>query len=182
MQEKRVFGYSHSRAIMAGLSHYASHQGRDLDYRFIEKPGETDLFKETIRLASEEKGKVKFLLYVDSISELAGNSLSDLKDALTAVQKAGLILRSLSEPQYDYDQYMKMICFMEDLLPEYRMKRREYAAALMYEIGTDIGTIREKTGLSESEVFQAIADYKRGQEQKTAKVQEEQTNETEPEE
>lgn len=160
----RSFGYSHSHAVMAALKVHvrtikcAIHDG----YDFIEKPGEHKEFDKMIELA-KEGGKDK--LFVDSIKEFAGNSLSDFKAAIIAIEDAGMIVASLAEPAYSYDSYMTIIEVLESFMPGYQKQRQKIEAVTMCRLDIDPEKICEMTGLSKADVFQAVADYTREQEQ-----------------
>lgn len=160
----RDFGYAHSEAIMAGLKADANKKGAYISdgYTFLDKPGEYKELEKMIQVA-RQGGKDR--LYVDTVKELAGHSLTDFKGALTAIHEAGMLITSLTEPHYKFHDFMAAIEVLEDLMPVYRMNRQSITAAVMCLMGSEISHISQYTGLSEADVLQAAADYKREQEQ-----------------
>lgn len=105
-------------------------------------------------------------LYVDTVKEFAGTSLTDFKNALTAIEDAKLEIVSAVEPQYNYHHFMTAIEVMESLEPGYAKNRQSIVAVTMSKLGAEMADICGKTGLNESDVFQAVAEYTREQEQK----------------
>lgn len=164
----RPFAYAHSAAIMNALVAVAKTRGYHFSggYQFIEKRGEHTAFDKMIDLA-KEVGSIN-PLYVDTVKEFAGASLADFKAALTAIEEAKLDIVSAAEPPYNYYHFMTAIEVLEDLEPGYVKNRQSIAAVTMFQLNRDLGEICEQTGLSQSEVFQAIADYKQEQEQEQA--------------
>ena len=162
----RSFGYSHSYAVMNALKYHVKNiKGSYIGegYDFIEKPGERKAFDAMIELAKQGG---RDMLYVESITEFAGNSLTDLKDALTAIEETGMLIESQREPIYSYINFMTLLEPLEELMPEYQKKRQQIMAVGMAQVmNIDIKEICERTGLSEADVFQAVADYKRQEEQ-----------------
>ena len=106
--QPRAFGYAHSHAIMDALKSRAQARRSFIGagYDFVEKPGEDDAFRDMIELAAQGGHDI---LYVDSVKEFAGHSLSNLKDSLTAIHKVGMLISSSAEANYDYDTYMTAI-------------------------------------------------------------------------
>ena len=70
------FGYAHSKAVMEGLKAYARLRNSIIteSYVYIEKEGETEAFNEMIKVATQGG---RDILYVDSVKEFAGKSLTD---------------------------------------------------------------------------------------------------------
>lgn len=165
----RSFGYSHSYAVMNALKYHVENIKRSYigeGYDFIEKPGEHKAFDAMIELAKQGG---RDMLYVESIKEFAGNSLTDLKDALTAIHEAGMLIESQRETTYDYINFMALLGPLEELMPEYQKHRQQMMAVGMAQVmDIDIKEICERTGLSEADVFQAVADYKRQEEREQA--------------
>lgn len=162
--QPRAFGYAHSHAIMDALKSRAQARRSFIGagYDFVEKPGEDDAFRDMIELAAQGGHDI---LYVDSVKEFAGHSLTDFKNSLTAIHKAGMLISSSAEPNYDYDTYMTAIEVLEDLTPAYRKSNQRIAAVTMHTMGADIPTICENLDLPQSEVYEAIASYKRSLEE-----------------
>lgn len=160
------FAYAHSSAIMRALVAVAQNWRHYIagGYQFIEKPGEHTEFDKMIKLA-EDCGCLN-PLYVDTVKEFAGTSLTDFKNALTAIENARLDIVSAAEPQYKYHHFMAAIEVLEDLEPGYIKNRESIMVAAMFKAGTDLGDICQYTGLKESFVLQAVAEYAREQEQK----------------
>lgn len=157
------FGYAHSEAIMAGLKARVRKNTYISDgYTFLDKPGEYKEFEKMLQVARQGDHD---MLYVDTVKEFAGESLADFKAMLTAIYDAGMLVTSLTEPHYKYHDFMAAIEVLEDLMPVYRMNRQSITAAVMYLMGNEISHISQYTGLSEADVLQAAADYKREQEQ-----------------
>lgn len=160
----RSFGYAHSHAVMEGLKAFVCtkncriHDG----YDFIEKPGEHKEFDKMIALAKECGQDI---LHVDTVKEFAGQSLSDFKDAIIAIEDAGMLVCSLTEPTYDYGNFMTIIELLESFMPGYQKQRRKIEAVTMCRLDIEMEEICRMTGLGEADVFQAVADYKREQEQ-----------------
>lgn len=165
----RSFGYSHSYAVMNALKYHVKYiKGSYIGegYDFIEKPGEHKAFDAMIELAKQGG---RDMLYVESIKEFAGNSLTDLKDALTAIHEAGMLIESQRETTYNYIDFMTLLRPLEELMPEYQKHRQQMMAVGMAQVmDIDIKEICERTGLSEADVFQAVADYKRQEEREQA--------------
>lgn len=138
--QPRAFGYTHSPAIMNALKSRAQARCSFIGagYDFVEKPGEDDAFRDMIELAAQGGHDI---LYVDSVKEFAGHSLTDFKDSLTAIK------------------------VLEDLTPAYRKSNQRIAAVTMHTMGADIPTICENLDLPQSEVYEAIAPYKRSLEE-----------------
>ena len=160
----RAFGYAHSPSILKALTIEAQNRRSYIagGYDFLEKRGEHTAFDEMIELA--QKGG-RDTLYVDTVKEFAGDSLADFKAALTAIENAGMLIISAAEPQYNYHHFMAAIEVLEDLEPGYIKNRESIMVAAMFKAGTDLGDICEYTGLKESFVLQAVAEYTREQEQ-----------------
>ncbi|NLV87567.1 MAG: hypothetical protein GX025_10205 [Clostridiales bacterium] len=161
----RPFAYAHSSAIMKALVAVAQNWRHYIagGYQFIEKPGEHTEFDKMIKLA-KDIDRIN-PLYVDTVKEFAGTSLADFKNALTAIEEAKLDIVSAAEPQYNYHHFMAAIEVLEDLEPGYIKNREGIMVAAMFKAGTDLGDICQYTGLKESFVLQAVADYKEEQEQ-----------------
>jgi hypothetical protein len=161
----RPFAYAHSAAIMNALKVEARNRQHFVSggYDFLEKQGEHTAFDKMIELA-KEVGRIN-PLYVDTVKEFAGTSLADFKNALTAIEEAKLDIVSAAEPQYNYYHFITAIEVLEALEPGYIKNRQSIAAVTMFQLNRDLGEICEQTGLSQAEVFQAIADYKQEQEQ-----------------
>lgn len=158
------FGYAHSRAVIEALKTFVGNRKSYIGggYDFLEQPGEHKAFDAMIELA--KKGGHDSL-YVDTVKEFAGSSLADFKAALTAINDAGMLVYSLTERNYDYYNFLTIIELIEALEPGYYKNRQSIMAVAMCMVDIDIAVICEKTGLSEADVFQAAADYKREQEQ-----------------
>ncbi len=105
-------------------------------------------------------------LYVDTVKEFAGTCLADFKNALTAIEEAKLDIVSMAEPHYNHHHFMTVIEVLEDLELGYVKNRQSIMAVAMFQLDTDLAEICEKTGLGQADVFQAVTDYKREQEQK----------------
>lgn len=161
----RPFAYAHSSAIMKALVAVAQNWRHYIagGYQFIEKPGEHTEFDKMIKLA-KDIDRIN-PLYVDTVKEFAGTSLADFKNALTAIEEAKLDIVSAAEPQYNYHHFITAIEVLEALEPGYVKNRQSIAAVTMFQLNRDLGEICDQTGLNQSEVFQAIADYKEEQEQ-----------------
>ena len=161
----RPFAYAHSAAIMNALKVEARNRQHFVSggYDFLEKQGEHTAFDKMIELA-KEVGRIN-PLYVDTVKEFAGTSLADFKNALTAIEEAKLDIVSAAEPQYNYHHFITAIEVLEALEPGYVKNRQSIAAVTMFQLNRDLGEICDQTGLNQSEVFQAIADYKEEQEQ-----------------
>lgn len=163
------FAYAHSPAIMKALVAVAQN-GRHYiagGYQFIEKPGEHTEFDKMIKLA-QDCGCLN-PLYVDTVKDFAGTSLTDFKNALTAIEDARLDIVSAAEPQYKYHHFITAIEVLEDLEPGYIKNRQGIVAVTMSKLGAEIEDICKETGLNQSDIFQAIAEYSREQEQKEQK-------------
>lgn len=169
--DAHAFAYAHSQAVMAGLMAHTEHKAYSIrsDYAYVEKPGETVMFQAMLEVA-EQGGKD--ILYVDTVKEFAGASLSEFKNNLTAIKKAGMTVQSLSEKNYNYDDFQTVIQVLEDLTPGYQKNYQQGLAAILNELGTNIQDICEQTGLRESDVYQAIAEHKREQERRREQEQE----------
>lgn len=158
------FAYSHSRAIVAGLVAfaYSRHLPIGDGYQFVEEDGGRAAFDRMIEIIrrSEERD----IVFVDTIKEFAGTSLADFKARLKALNDANVFVRSSSEPNYDYWNTLAVIEVVESLLPIYRQANNGIIAATLHMAGMDVKFIREHTGLSEAEIYQAIADCKRAYE------------------
>jgi hypothetical protein len=102
----RPFAYAHSSAIMNTLTTEAKNRRHFISggYDFLEKPGEHTAFDNMIKLAKEVGGINP--LYVDTVKEFAGTSLADFKNALTAIEDAGMRVISAAEPDYNYYHFM----------------------------------------------------------------------------
>ncbi|MDD4389256.1 MAG: hypothetical protein PHW03_00475 [Eubacteriales bacterium] len=167
MEDKkfRPFAYAHSPAVMRALTIEAKNRGHFISggYDFLEKPGEHTAFDEMIKRA-KDIGSIN-PLYVDTVKEFAGTSLADFKNALTAIEDAKLDIVSAAEPQYNYYHFMTAIEVLENLEPDYVKNREKIVAVTMCRLDVDPKDICKDTGLSEADVFQAVAEYKREQEQ-----------------
>lgn len=156
----RTFGYAHSSAVMRGLQAHARSR-RDVitdAYAYIDEPGNDEMFWKLIEIARQGGSDI---LYIDSVKELAGHSLSDFKQALTAIENAGMKVYSQAERDYDYAAFMTAIEVLEDLTPTYRKSNQRIAAITMHTMGADILKICEDLDMPQSEVYEAIASYKR---------------------
>lgn len=136
------FCFKHGAQVHVQRSHIAG------GYDFIEKPGERVAFDAMIALA-EQGGNDH--LFIDTVKELAGNSLADFKAALTAINDAGMTIHSLRERSCTYSDFMTVIEMMEELMPAYQKNWQSIMAVAMCMV--------------EADVFQAVANYKREQEQ-----------------
>lgn len=170
--QPRSFAYAHSNAIKKGLILYAKSIGHHIsdDYAYVDEPGKTDMFQAMLEIAALSK---KDILYVNSIKEFAGASLSEFKDNLTAIEKAGMKVISVSERNYDYGDFQTVIQVLEDLTPGFQKNYQQGLAAILYELGISVQDIVEQTDLSESDVYQAIAEHKREQERREREQKEE---------
>ena len=168
----RPFAYAHNNAVLAGLIANAKVRGHYISdgYAYLDKPGEYTEFAKMLDVAKQGG---RDILYLDTVKELAGRSLTDFKAALTAVHEAGMLISSQTEPPCDFLNYMAIIEALEDLMPGYQKERQKVAAVTMCQLDVDINEICERTGLNESDVFQAVADYKREQEQREQQEQNE---------
>ncbi len=158
------FAYAHSNAVMAGLRAHAKSRGDFITdaYAYIDRPGETDQFREMLKVAKQGG---RDILYVDSVREFAGRSLSDIKAALTAIQDAGMKIISLSERDYDYRAFMTAIEVLEELTPAYLKSHQGVAVITMFRMGREVREICEAIGWSEADVYEAITEYKRSLEE-----------------
>lgn len=138
-------------------------------YAYINKPGEDEAFRKMIKVAELGGSDI---LYVDSVKEFAGRSLADFKEALTAIEQAGMLVVSLTESEYDYKAFMTAIEVLEDLTPGYVKYRCGISAVTMFRMGADIQQICEDTGLSEADVYEFIAEYKRSIEEMETRLTE----------
>lgn len=156
----QCFGYAHSNAVMAGLKAHAKSRGSIITdaYAYIEEEGENTAFYKMIEVA---KRGGRDILYVDSVKEFAGDSLSDFKATLTAIEDAGMKVVSLSEKDYDYAAFMTAIKVLEDLTPTYRKCSSRFAAVAMFRMGISVDDICDGIGLNDDDVYEAIAEYKR---------------------
>ena len=163
--QPRSFAYAHSKAVIRGLMAHANSRKHYIgeDYAYIEKPGETVMFQAMLEVAEQGGNDI---LYVDTVKELAGNSLSEFKANLAAIEKAKMKIISLSEPHYDYNDFQTVIQVLEDLTPGYRKDYQRTLAVMLNDLGIVIRDIMEQTALSESDVYLAISEYKREQEQR----------------
>lgn len=163
------FAYAHSPAIMKALVAVAQNWRHYIagGYQFIEKPGEHTEFDKMIKLA-QDCGCLN-PLYVDTVKDFAGTSLTDFKNALTAIEDARLDIVSAAEPQYKYHHFITAIEVLEDLEPGYVKNRQSIVAVTMSKLDAEIEDICKETGLNQSDIFQAIAEYSREQEQKEQK-------------
>lgn len=159
----RTFGYAHSKAIMAALKEIVSKRGSIISggYDFLEKPGEHSQFDEMIALAKQGGRDV---LYVDTVKEFAGKSLMDFKQALSDIDASGMKICSQSEPNYSYGDYIAVIEVLEELMPGYQKNRQSIEAVALAKIDIAMEDICSHTGLAAADVFQALADYEREQE------------------
>lgn len=160
----QIFGYAHNHAVMAGLkAHAASKRTVITDaYAYIDKPGENIAFRKMLEVAKQGGHDI---LYVDSVKEFAGDGLADFKAALTAVEDAGMKVLSLTEQDYDYRAFMTAIEVLEDLTPAYQKSNQRIAAITMFRMGTEVQQICEHLDMKESDVYEAVASYKRGLEE-----------------
>ena len=170
--QPRSFAYAHSGAVIKALKICANGAGHYIgdDYAYMDEPGETVMFREMLEVATLSK---KDILYVNSVKEFAGASLSEFKDNLTAIEKTGMMVNSISEPSYKYSDFQTVIQVLEDLTPGYQKNYQQSLAAILNELGISIQDIMEQTDLSESDVYQAIAEHKREQERRREREQEE---------
>lgn len=164
MAESRTFGYAHSQAVLSGLMVHAKDKGSYIgrDYGYVDKPGEYEMFEEMLKIA---RLGMRDVLYVDTVKEFAGHSLADFKAALTAIRDAGMVVHSVTESNYNYDNYMTAIQVLEDLMPAYQKSRQHAAAVTMFRFGVGVEQICRELELSEAEVYEAIASYKRALEE-----------------
>ena len=156
----RTFGYAHSSAVMRGLQAHARSR-RDVitdAYAYIDEPGNDEMFWKLIEVARQGGSDI---LYIDSVKELAGHSLSDFKQALTAIENAGMKVYSQAERDYDYAAFMTAIEVLEYLTPTYLKSNQRIAAITMHTMGADVPKICEDLDMPQSEVYEAIASYKR---------------------
>lgn len=169
--QPRSFAYAHSKAVMKGLKIHANsmHHYIGDGYAYMDKPGEMVMFQEMLEVAALSKQDI---LFVESVKEFAGASLSEFKDNLAAIEKAGMRVNSLSEPNYKYSDFQTVIQVLEDLTPGYRKNYQQGLAAILNELGISVQNIMEQTDLSESDVYQAIAEHKREQERRREQEQE----------
>ena len=158
------FGYAHSNAVMAGLKAHAKSRGSIITdaYAYIEEEGENTAFYKMIEVA-KQGGRDFFS--VDSVKEFAGDSLSDFKAALTAIEDAGMKVVSMTEKDYDYAAFVTAIKVLEDLTPMFQKRDKYIVAVTMYAVGVDIPKICADLELSKAEVFEAIASYERKKEE-----------------
>jgi len=101
---------------------------------------------------------------VDTVKEFAGTSLADFKNALTAIEDAKLDIVSAAEPQYNYYHFMTVIEVLDSLEPGYVKNRKSIVAVTMSKLDVEIEDICKETGLNQSDVLQAVADYAREEE------------------
>lgn len=162
--DTRVFGYAHSNAVMAGLKAHAKSRRLTITdaYAYIEEEGENTALYEMVKIAKLGGNDI---LYVDSVKEFAGDSLSDFKAALTAIENAGMKVVSLTEKHYDYAAFMTAIKVLEDLTPAYRKNSCRVAAVTMYRMKMDVKRIAAELDMSEADIHEAIASYKRSLEE-----------------
>ena len=160
----RAFGYAHSTAVMRGLQAHARSRREVITdaYAYIDEPGDHEMFWKLIEVARQSG---KDIHYIDSVKELAGHSLADFKAALTAVENAGMKVHSQAERDYDYATFIAVIEVLEDLTPTYRKNNQRIAAITMHTMGADIAKICEDLDMPQSEVYEAIASYKRSLEE-----------------
>ncbi len=163
----QCFGYAHSNAVMAGLKAHAKSRGSIITdaYAYIEEEGENTAFYKMIEVAKQGG---RDILYIDSVKEFAGDSLSDFKAALTAIENAGMKVVSLSERDYDYAAFMVAVKVLEDTTPKYLKTRYSISAAAMHKVGASVDTICEELGLKPSEVYAIISSYKEEEEKEQA--------------
>lgn len=160
----RPFAYAHSTAVMRALTIEARDRGHFISggYDFLEEAGEHTAFDKMIQLAKEIG--VTNPLYIDTVKELAGHSLADFKHALTAIEDARLSVNSAAEPDYNYYNFMTAIEVLEALEPGYVKNRKSIVAVTMSKLDVEIEDICKETGLNQSDVLQAVADYAREEE------------------
>lgn len=156
----QIFGYAHSNAVMAGLKAHAKSRGLIItdEYAYIEEEGENTALYKMLNVA---KMGGRDILYVDSVKEFAGDSLSDFKAALTAIENAGMKVVSMTERDYDYAAFMTAIKVLEDLTPAFRRSNYRVAVVTMFRMGISVSDICAEVGLSKAEVYEAIASYER---------------------
>ena len=161
----RPFAYAHSAAVLRALTIEAKNRRHFIPggYDFLENPGEHTAFDKMIALA-KDIDRIN-PLYVDTVKEFSGTSRADFKNALTAIEEAKLDIVSVTEPQYNYHHFMTAIEVLEDLEPGYVKNRQSIVAVTMSKLGAEMADICQETGLNESDVFQAVAEYTREQEQ-----------------
>ena len=166
----QVFGYAHSHAVMAGLKAHVRGKGGIITdgYAYIDKPGEDDAFWDMIKVAKQGGQDI---LYIDSVKELAGRSLADFKQALTAIENAGMKVFSMAERDYDYAAFMTAIRVLEDLTPAFQKSKQFVAAITMFRMGADVQQICDDLGMKKSEVYEAIASYTQSLEELEAREQ-----------
>lgn len=173
MCEPRNFAYAHSQAVMAGLRSYADQRRAYIrsDYEFQDEPGEYTAFKRMLRTAGESKGTDT--LYIESIKDLAGTCLDDFRKNLQAVEQARMKVKSIAEPHYDYFEFMTVIGAMESFTPMYQKSRKYSIAVGMMLMGATVEEVCGKLGISEAEVYEAMASYKRAEQSEESKESEE---------
>lgn len=160
----QCFGYAHSNAVMAGLKAHAKSRGLIItdEYAYIEEEDEDTAFREMVKVAKLGGNDI---LFVDSVKEFAGDSLSDFKAALTAIEDAGMKVVSLSEKDYKYAAFVTAIDVLEELTPAFRKSNSRVAAVTMYRMKVDVKQIASELDMSEADVHEAIASYKRSLEE-----------------
>lgn len=154
------YGYAFSDAEVQGLIAYApkKHQALFERYCFVEKRGERKEFDKMLALMKQHDGDY---LFISSVKDLAGDGYESFKEKLEALDKALVQVYSIAEPNYDYADYKKVFDIVDDLMPSYVKSYWCGVAAVLNEIGGSIEKIREHVPLSEAEIYQSIADYKR---------------------
>ncbi len=93
-------------------------------------------FDKMITLAKEIG--VKNPLYIDTVKELAGHSLADLKNALTAIDDARLSVFSAAEPDYNFCDFMTAIEVLETLEPGCMKNRKSIGRVTMSKFGVEM--------------------------------------------
>ena len=72
---------------------------------------------------------------------------------------------SLTEQVYRYHTFMTAIEVLEDLTPTYQKSNQRVAAVTMFRMGTEVPQICEQLDMKESDVYEAVASYKRSREE-----------------
>lgn len=160
----RPFAYAHSASVLRALTIEAQSRRHYIPggYDFLENFGEHTMFDAMIERA-KELDRIN-PLYVETVKEFAGRSLADFKNALTAIEEAKLDIVSVAEPQYNYHHFITAIEVLEALEPGYVKNRKSIVAVTMSKLDVGMEDICKETGLNQSDVFQAIAEYTREQE------------------
>ncbi len=146
-----IFAYAHSNVVVAGLKAYIRSKKCFISdgYCYLDEPNEYTAFKEILEIPEKDG---KDILYVDSVKEFAGNSLQEFKENLKAIYEADMVIKSLSEPDYNYYHFLSAIEVVESLSMGYRNRDKKIAAIGMYLANAEIGQIASQLDMNESEV------------------------------